>query len=143
MPILPKHIYSERDIQAPSLNLPLGSGPYEIAEVTPGVQVRFEKRADYWADNLPHNRGRHNFAVILEDYYRDEATAFEAFKAGDLDIWFENPQRWTTGYNFPAANDGRIVKENITLGTPSGLRAFVMNTRRPLWPIAPCEKRWI
>ena len=95
--------------------------------------MRFEKRADYWAYNLPHNRGRHNFAVILEDYYRDEATAFEAFKAGDLDIWFEsNPQRWTTGYNFPAANDGRIVKENITLGTPSGLRAFVMNTRRPL-----------
>ena len=76
--------------------------------------------------------------MILEDYYRDEATAFEAFKAGDLDIWFEsNPQRWTAGYNFPAAIDGRIVKENITLGTPSGLRAFVMNTRRPLLPIAP------
>ena len=133
MPILPAHIYGERDIQAASLDLPVGSGPYEIAEVTPGAQVRFEKRADYWGNNLPHNRGRHNYAVILEDYYRDEATAFEAFKAGDLDIWFEsNPQRWTTGYNFPAANDGRIVKESIKLGTPSGLRAFVMNTRRPL-----------
>ena len=133
MPILPKHIYGKRDIQAASLDLPVGSGPYEVVEVTPGAQVKFEKRVDYWANALPHNRGRHNFATIYEDYYRDEATAFEAFKAGDVDIWFEsNPQRWTTGYNFPAAKDGRVVKENIKLGTPSGLRAFVMNTRRPL-----------
>lgn len=133
MPILPKHIYGARDIQSASLDLPVGSGPYEVIEVTPGAQVKFEKRADYWANALPHNRGRHNFTTIYEDYYRDEATAFEAFKAGDVDIWFENnPQRWTTGYNFPAAKDGRVIKENISLGTPSGLRAFVMNTRRPI-----------
>jgi peptide/nickel transport system substrate-binding protein len=133
MPILPKHIYGTRDIQSASLDLPVGSGPYEVIEVTPGAQVKFEKRADYWANALPHNRGRHNFTTIYEDYYRDEATAFEAFKAGDVDIWFENnPQRWTTGYNFPAAKDGRVIKENISLGTPSGLRAFVMNTRRPI-----------
>ena len=133
MPILPKHIYGARDIQSAALDLPVGSGPYEVIEVTPGAQVKFEKRADYWANTLPHNRGRHNFTTIYEDYYRDEATAFEAFKAGDVDIWFENnPQRWTTGYNFPAAKDGRVIKENISLGTPSGLRAFVMNTRRPI-----------
>ena len=133
MPILPKHIYGARDIQSAALDLPVGSGPYEVIEVTPGAQVKFEKRADYWANTLPHNRGRHNFTTIYEDYYRDEGTAFEAFKAGDVDIWFENnPQRWTTGYNFPAAKDGRVIKENISLGTPSGLRAFVMNTRRPI-----------
>ena len=56
MPILPKHIYGERDIQAASLNLPLGSGPYEITEVT-RVRRCGLKSADYWADNLPHNRG--------------------------------------------------------------------------------------
>jgi peptide/nickel transport system substrate-binding protein len=141
MPILPKHVYAKRDIQSASLDLPVGSGPYEVSEVTPGAQVKFEKRADYWARALPHNRGRHNFATIYEDYYRDEATAFEAFKAGDVDIWFENnPQRWTTGYNFPAAKDGRVIKENISLGTPSGLRAFVMNTRRPILADAVLRK---
>jgi ABC-type oligopeptide transport system substrate-binding subunit len=122
MPILPKHIYGARDIQSAALDLPVGSGPYEVIEVTPGAQVKFEKRADYWANALPHNRGRHNFTTIYEDYYRDEATAFEAFKAGDVDIWFENnPQRWTTGYNFPAAKDGRVIKENISLGHTVGL----------------------
>ena len=133
MPILPKHVYAERDIQSASLELPVGSGPYAVTEVTPGAQVKFEKRDDYWARVLPHNKGRHNFHTITEDYYRDETTAFEAFKAGELDIWFErNPQRWSTGFNFPAATDGRIVKQSIELGTPSGLRAMVMNSRRPL-----------
>ncbi len=132
MPILPKHIYAKRDIQSASLELPVGSGPYVISEITPGAQVRFEKQSDYWGADLPLNRGRHNFTTIIEDYYRDDTAAFEAFKAGDLDIWFEsNPQRWQSAFNFPAATDGRIVKQNITLGTPSGLKAFVLNTRRP------------
>lgn len=131
MPILPKHIYAERDIQSASLDLPVGSGPYEVVELTPGTQVKFSKVENYWGQNLPHNKGRHNFEAITEDYFRDESAAFEAFKAGDLDVWFEsNPQRWQSGYNFPAAKDGRIVKKTIPLGTPSGLKAFVLNTRR-------------
>ena len=133
MPILPKHIYETRDIQAASLELPFGSGPYAVSEITPGAQVRFEKRDDYWGDKLALNQGRHNITTWIDDYYRDDTTAFEAFKAGELDIWFEtNPQRWQSGFNFPAAKDGRIVKQDIALGTPSGLRAFVLNTRRPL-----------
>ena len=133
MPILPKHVYEDRDIQAASLELPLGSGPYAVSEITPGAQVRFEKREDYWGHKLALNKGRHNITTYIDDYYRDDTTAFEAFKAGELDIWFEsNPQRWQSGFNFPAAKDGRIVKQDIALGTPSGLRAFVLNTRRPL-----------
>lgn len=131
MPIVPKHIYENRDIQGASLELPVGSGPYEVVELTPGAQVKFSKVETYWGAKLPHNKGRHNFDAITEDYFRDESAAFEAFKAGDLDIWFEsNPQRWQSGYTFPAATDGRIVKKTVQLGTPSGLKAFVLNTRR-------------
>ncbi len=131
MPILPRHIYESRDIQAASLQLPVGSGPYVIEEISPGAQVRFAKNPDYWAKDLPLMVGRHNFQLIVEDYFRDENTAFEAFKAGDIDIWFErNPQRWLSGYQFPAATDGRVRKQAIPLATPSGLKAFVLNTRR-------------
>lgn len=131
MPILPKHIYEARNIQAASLEVPVGSGPYVIDEITPGAQVRFQKQSDYWAADLALMNGRHNFSLIVEDYFRDENTAFESFKAGDIDVWFErNPQRWLSGYSFPAARDGRIVKQAVPLQTPSGLRAFVLNTRR-------------
>ena len=131
MPIVPKHIYAKRDIQSATLDLPVGSGPYAVSEITPGAQVVFEKNLNYWARNLPIAKGRHNFSTIKEDYFRDDSTAFEAFKAGEIDIWFEtSPQRWQSGFNFPAAQEGQIVKQNIPLGTPSGLKAFVLNTRR-------------
>ena len=133
MPILPKHIYEKRDIQSASLELPVGSGPYAVSELTPGAQIVFSKNPQYWARNLSFAKGRHNFATIKEDYFRDDSTAFEAFKAGEIDLWFEgNPQRWQAGYGFPAAADGRVNKQNIALGTPSGLKAFVLNTRRPV-----------
>ena len=72
--------------------------------------------------------------VIYEnmyEYFRDENSAFEAFKAGLIDLWREtDPKRWQTGYDFPAARDGRIIKKEIKTGIPSGLRGFVFNTRK-------------
>lgn len=133
MPILPKHIYATRDIQSASLEIPIGSGPYVITEMTPGTRIRFQKSEKYWGARLALTTGRYNVATIIEDYFRDESIAFEAFKAGEIDLWFEhNPQRWLSGYRFPAARDGRIVKKTISLATPSGLKAFVLNTRRPI-----------
>ena len=56
---------------------------------------------------------------------------FEAFKKGAISIQLETDTgRWATGYNFPAATDGRIVKETFKSGLPSGMYGFVLNTRR-------------
>ena len=141
MPVLPKHIYETRDIQAATLDFPIGSGPYVVDEITPGAQVRFQRNPNYWGANLPVMAGRHNSSTLVDDYYRDQSAAFEAFKSGLVDVWLEtDSQRWLGGYSFPAARDGRIVKREIKLGTPSGLRAIVMNTRRPLLATAPLRQ---
>ncbi len=142
MPILPKHVYAARDIQAATLQFPIGSGPYIVEEITPGAQVRFQFNPDYWGADLPVTQGRHNIITLVDDYYRDQSAAFEAFKSGLVDIWVEtDSQRWLGGYAFPAARDGRVVKQEIQLGTPSGLRAIVMNTRRPA--LAPSAVRQV
>ena len=141
MPVLPKHIYETRDIQTATLDFPIGSGPYVVDEITPGAQVRFQRNPNYWGANLPVMAGRHNISTLVDDYYRDQNAAFEAFKSGLVDLWLEtDSQRWMGGYSFPAARDGRIVKQEIKLGTPSGLRAIVMNTRRPLLATAPLRQ---
>ena len=141
MPVLPKHIYETRDIQTATLDFPIGSGPYVVDEITPGAQVRFQRNPNYWGANLPVMAGRHNISTLVDDYYRDQSAAFEAFKSGLVDVWLEtDSQRWLGGYSFPAARDGRIVKREIKLGTPSGLRAIVMNTRRPLLATAPLRQ---
>ncbi len=133
MPILPRHIYAKRDIQKAGLGIPIGSGPYRVEKLTPGTQVRFARNKNHWAAELPANRGKYNFALLIDDYYRDDASAFESFKTGESDIWVaHNAQRWQSGFDFPAAKDGRIVKATIKRGTPSGLRGLVLNTRRPV-----------
>jgi peptide/nickel transport system substrate-binding protein len=134
MPILPEHVYQGRDLQASSFDLPVGSGPYIISEVEPGRRIVFRHDPQHWARTLPSLKNRYNFDELIHDYYRDEASAFEAFKAGRVDIWFETDAlRWQSGFDFPAALDGRIIQETLPLRTPSGLNAFVLNTRRPLF----------
>lgn len=132
MPILPRHHYNADNFSASSLKIPLGSGPYIVADVSPGKQITFEKNPNYWGAKFGFATGRFNLNELVFDYYRDANSAFEAFKAGLVDIWHEsNPTRWVSGYTFTAARDGRIIQETVATGLPSGLRGFVFNTRRP------------
>lgn len=134
MPVLPKHHYDPETFERTSLDAPLGSGPYVVGTIDPGVRIEYRRNPDYWAKDLAPNVGRHNFDVIRYDYYRDANAAFEAFKKGLIDMRGEgDPTLWATGYNFPAATDGRIVREEIPTGVPSGMSAFVFNTRRQIF----------
>ena len=134
MPILPKHIYENRNLQDSTLDIPVGSGPYIVQSVDPARRIIFERNTSHWGAQKAINAKRYNFNRIIHDYYRDETSAFEAFKSGNVDVWFEtNPLRWQNDYDFPAANDGRVAVETIETQTPTGLNAFIMNTRRPLF----------
>ena len=42
-----------------------------------------------------------------------------------------DPQRWSTGYDFPAVSDGRVTLEQFETGVPKNVVGLVMNTRRP------------
>lgn len=59
LPVLPKHYWQSRDFTTPTLDKPLGSGPYEIARLIPGRRIVYRRVEDYWGRNLPINRGRH------------------------------------------------------------------------------------
>ncbi|WP_029008618.1 extracellular solute-binding protein [Azospirillum halopraeferens] len=130
---LPRHWWTAegRDISRTSLEAPLGSGPYRVAAVDPGRSITFRRVEDYWGRDLAVNRGQYNFDTVRVDYYRDDDVMFEAFKAGAYDVRMENrAQRWTTGYDFPAARDGRVVRREIARELPLGAQAFRFNTRR-------------
>ncbi|GGC02672.1 ABC transporter substrate-binding protein [Marinobacterium zhoushanense] len=131
VPILPKHYWEGRDFTKPGLDIPVGSGPYVIASFDAGRTVTFKRNPNYWGANLPANRGRNNFDVISYDYYRDATVALEAFKAGEYDFRQEtSSKQWATGYTGAPFDDGRIIKELIPNENPTGMQAFVMNTRR-------------
>ncbi len=133
MPVLPAHAFADGSFERTTLQPPVGSGPYAVAKVDPGRSLLYRRDPNYWGRHLAVNRGRFNFDEIQVDYYRDAASLFEAFKAGDVDVRFEaDPNRWAEGYGFPAARDGRVIKRVIPLGTPAGMSGLAFNTRR--WP---------
>ena len=131
MPILPKHRLSEEAFERTTLEPPVGSGPYTIAKVDAGRSITYRRNPDYWARNLPIQRGRHNFEEVSYEFFRDSGALFEAFKAGDIDVRVEDePARWAEGYDFPAVRNGLVGKREVVIGLPAGMSALVFNTRR-------------
>lgn len=135
LPILPKHFWADKDFtQSGTAIVPLGSGAYKIGKVVAGRSIAYERVADYWGKDLGVNRGRNNFDVMSIDYFRDATVALEAFKAGAYDLRMENVARdWARAYDFPAMREGRARKETIPHAIPTGMQAFVFNTRKPIF----------
>ncbi len=131
LPVLPKHYYDSVDFSKTNLQPPLGSGPYKIKEVKPNRSITFERVKDYWAKDLPVNRGRYNFDKITYDYYRDNNVLIEAFKSQKYDLRQENIARnWANSYNIEAIKNGEIIKREIKHGLPAPMQTFVLNLRR-------------
>ncbi len=132
--ILPKHYWESRDFKEPSIEPPLGSSAYRIKDYKIGQYVVYERIKNYWAEALPSKKGLDNFNIKRYDYYRDEAVALEAFKAGEYDIRFENiAKNWATLYTGPNFEKGYIAKEEIEHDIPQGMQALVFNIKKPIF----------
>jgi len=130
--VFPEHFWKDHKLDAPLKTPLLGSGPYKVSDYKFGKYVTYDRVKDYWAKDLPTVKGTANVDQIRFDYYRDETIAFEAFKAGHIDIWHENTaKRWATGYDFPAVKDGRVVKKITPHEKPLYALGFVYNIKKP------------
>lgn len=133
-PILKKAQWEGKDFTLSTLEAPIGSGPYVVAEFEPGKFISYRKNPDWWGADLPFNRGQHNLDEIRYDYFGDGGVVFEAFKAGEITSWREtNPVKWEQQYDFPAVTSGDVVKSVIPHSRPSGIEGFVFNTRRGMF----------
>jgi microcin C transport system substrate-binding protein len=136
LPVLSKAWWTApgHDFEKTTLEAPLGSGPYKIDSFEPGRYVTLRLVPDYWAADLPVNKGRNNFGAIRVDYYRDRTVALEAFKAGEYDLRLESQAlAWATLYDSPALSQGLIKKEEIKEERVAGMQGYVMNTRRAMF----------
>lgn len=131
-PILQRAEWQGRDFAAsdPAL-VPVGTGPYVVADHEPGRQVTLRRDPDYWGADLPLRAGQANLDEIRIQFFGDSGVMFEAFKAGQITLYREdNAEDWDRLYDFPAMRDGAMVKSEITHRRPTGMTGFVMNTRR-------------
>jgi microcin C transport system substrate-binding protein len=134
MPELSKAYFAKHDFEKTTLEAPVGSGPYRVESVDAGRSIVYRRVKDYWGAKLPVRVGLHNFDTIRYDYYRDSTVAIEAFKAGQYDFRQENSAKnWATAYGIPALSQGLVKKEEIPNQVPTGMQAYVYNTRRPVF----------
>ncbi|MFN6058490.1 MAG: extracellular solute-binding protein [Paracoccaceae bacterium] len=133
-PILKKAQWDGKDFAEATMEAPVGSGPYMLAESELGVHATYKRNPDWWGKDLPFNKGQWNFDEIRYDYYANPQAIFEAFKAGEVSAYREaNVSKWLSSYDFPAVQSGDVIKAEIPHGRPSGIEGFVMNTRKPVF----------
>ena len=134
LPIIPKKFYENLDVTKTFLDIPLGSGPYQVDSLDPGRQIKYKRVEDYWAKDLPVNKGLYNFDAIIYDYYKDSNVLVEAFKVGEYDFRREyNVKRWLSEYDFKAVQNGEVILTEMNNDRPVGMNGLVMNTRRDIF----------
>jgi microcin C transport system substrate-binding protein len=132
LPIFSKKWFEGRNFAEPVMEQPIGSGPYVVEKAEAGRSVTYRRRDDYWARDLPVNRGRWNFDTITIEYFRDRAAAIPALQARVIDLHESfNSREWATAYDFAAVRDGRVKREALEDLSPSGTQGFWFNLRRP------------
>ena len=132
LPIISRAYYSKHDFEKTTLEPPLGSGPYRIKKLDPPRSITYERVENYWGKDLAVQKGQYNFDIIRIDSYRDQTVELEAFKSGDFDFRQESTAKvWATGYKSKALTKGWYNKIEVKNENPTGMQAFVFNSRRP------------
>ena len=131
LPIFSKSYYTAHPFDQTTLEPPLGSSAYRVGAVDQGRTIAFERVKDYWAKDLPLNRGQANFDQVRYEYYRERQVGFEAFKSGATTFHEDATSiNWAKGYDFPAAQDGRVQRRTVPSNGPVGVQGWWLNTRR-------------
>jgi peptide/nickel transport system substrate-binding protein len=134
-PIVPQHAFDKETFDRTTLEPVIGSGPYTVEKVVPGDRIVFRRDPDYWGRDIPSKRGFDNYDRITIQYFLNANAQFEAFKKG-LCSAYAGPQYTGMGplqaerdFDFPAAEEGKVVVRDFPVGIPPVVRGFLFNTR--------------
>ena len=113
-------------------DVPIGSGPYKIANPAMGRDITYVRDPAYWGVNLPSRKGQFNFDRITFKIYLDETSRFEGLKAGEYDFLREFISRnWARQYTGKQFASGELVKRAFENRNPGDFQGYVFNLRKP------------
>src|SRR5579864_8191895 len=79
-PIVPEHLYTGTDFSAnPHNRMPIGTGPFQLANWTPGDSMRFQASTQYWKPGQPYLDG------IVVRIIPQGPSRLAALQSGDVD----------------------------------------------------------
>ena len=113
-------------------DVPIGSGPYKIANPSMGRDITYVRDPDYWGAKLPVRVGTFNFDRITFKIYLDEMSRFEGLKAGEFDFMREFISRnWARQYTGKQFDSGELKKQAFPNRNPGDFQGYVFNLRNP------------
>jgi len=134
IPIFSKKFYKEHPFDDPSMEPPVGSGPYVVDSVNSGKSITYKRNPDYWAIDHPTRKGMFNFDTITYKVFRDQIVSVEAFKANEFDFMYINiAKQWARDLVGPKFESKQIMKEYLPHRNNQGMQGFVFNLRNPLF----------
>ncbi|MCL2790418.1 MAG: extracellular solute-binding protein [Desulfobulbus sp.] len=138
LPVLSKRFYTEHPFNPVdgkgAMDIPVGTGPYVVAEMQPGKSITYKKNLEYWAKDLAVRKGMFNFDAIVVKYYKDPVVSLEAFKAGEFDWLFVNiSKQWNRDLTGRRFDNGELVKRVFPHANNAGMQGFVFNVRKPMF----------
>ncbi|WP_343462947.1 extracellular solute-binding protein [Pantoea sp.] len=134
LPVLPHTFWQNKKFNEPLGYPPLSSGPYRVTAYKQGQYIQYGRVKDYWAADLPVNRGRYNLDTLRYDYYLDDNVAFEAFKAGAVDLREEvSAKKWATQYHGRNFTQHFIVQSTTPNRVTTDTRWLAFNNEKALF----------
>lgn len=113
---------------------PIATGAYVIDTYEMPSRIVFKRTPNYWGKDLPSRSGHFNFDRVRYRMYSDHAVSWEAFKAGEFDIYKDyRASSWVRKHIGPKWDGGTLVKKAFKTETGQGLQSLNLNTRRPLF----------
>jgi microcin C transport system substrate-binding protein len=138
MPLSPPHFYADYGpdfAERHQWKFPPTTGAYEVLEkdIVKGVSVTQTRVKNWWAKDNKYYKYRFNVDRIRHVVVRDEAKAFELFRAGELDsCYITRPEYWYEKSEMDAVFNGYIERYTFYNQYPAIPRGMYLNVSKPL-----------
>ena len=100
--------------------------------IDPGRSITYERVTDYWAADLPVNRGLNNFDQIRYDYYRTKRCCSKpSWPGGSISVRRPVPSAGTKVTTYPPSRDGNLYQAGRAGRNAQGHPGYIFNLRRP------------
>ncbi len=131
-PIMPAHVFKDRDFNKINYDFPVVSGPYAIGSILENRSIEMKRRHDWWAESRESNWHLYNFDTLEYVFFSDSENAWEAFRKGRFDVMPVYTARiWVQETDGERFDRNWIVKKSVRNQRPMGFQGFAMNLRRP------------
>ena len=129
--VIPKHIYGDFD-KGPKINQQLiGSGPYILDKYEKGKRIVLKRNPKWWGWDVPYYKGQFTAEPFISSFRKENNTARNKLKKGDLDYMGFDPDTYTEKANGPEFGK-TVVKVKIG---KSGAWCFGYVGRKPKNPL--------